>query len=48
MLNTNVNARKGKSVLDTLSENEMFEAEKVARNWATKVGIDVESVLTLD
>ena len=31
-----------------MSEEEMFEAEIIARNWAMKSGIDVDAVLSLN
>ena len=39
--------RKSDSYLSTLNEEEMFEAEKIARNWAVKIGIDVKDALSL-
>ena len=39
--------KKGQSYLDTLSTEEMYKAEEVARNWATKLGIDVKEQLAL-
>ena len=40
--------KKGQSYLDTLSEDEMYKIEEVARNWATKLGIDVKKELELN
>ena len=40
--------KKGQSYLDTLSTEEMYKAEEVARNWATKLGIDVKEQLALN
>ena len=39
--------KKGQSYLDTLSTEETYKAEEVARNWATKLGIDVKEQLAL-
>lgn len=49
-LGINIKARdkiKGKSWLDTLNEEETFKAEEIARNWAIKNGLDINSILTL-
>lgn len=46
-LGINIKARK-KKPLDSMSEEEMFEAEIIARNWAMKSGIDVDAVLSLN
>lgn len=45
-LGINIKARKEKP-LDSLSETEMFELEKITRTYATKLGIDVEDKLSL-
>lgn len=50
-LHININSRKRKSnqsMLDVLSDTEIFELEKELKVWANKIGIDVESVLNLD
>ena len=39
--------KKNQSYLDTLSEEETFEVEKVVRNWAVKLKINVEEILKL-
>lgn len=49
-LGINIKARdkiKGKSWLDTLNDEETFKAEEIARNWAIKNGLDINSILTL-
>lgn len=45
-LHINVKARKEKP-LDSLSEEEMFSVEEIARTWANSCGIDVINSLTL-
>ena len=45
-LGINLKARKEKP-LNSMTEEEMFAAEEIARNWATKVGINVKEVLSL-
>lgn len=45
-LGINVKARKEKP-LDSLSETEMFELEKITRSWAIKLGINVDEKLSL-
>ena len=45
-LGINLKARKEKP-LNSMTEEEMFAAEEIARNWATKVGINVKDVLSL-
>lgn len=46
-LGINLKARS-KKPLDSMTEEEMFDSEVIARNWATKLGIDVKSVLELN
>lgn len=49
-LNINIKGRdkdKCTSWLDTLNESEIYQAEIIARNWATRVGLDVNSILSL-
>lgn len=49
-LNINIKARdkkKSESYLDTLSENEVFETEKIVRSWAIDSGLDLENLLKL-
>lgn len=49
-LNINIKSRNrddGKSWLDTLNETEIYEAETIARNWASKIGLNLESILSL-
>ena len=45
-LGINLKARKERP-LNSMTEEEMFAAEEIARNWATKVGINVKDVLSL-
>lgn len=45
-LSINVKARKVKP-LDSLSENEMYDVEKIVRIWANQIGININEVLTL-
>ena len=45
-LGINLKARKEKP-LNSMTEEEMFAAEEIARNWAAKVGINVKEVLSL-
>lgn len=45
-LGINIKARKGKP-LDTLSEHEMYEVEKIVRTWANDCGIDINKTLSL-
>jgi hypothetical protein len=45
-LGINIRARKEKP-LDSLSETEMYEVEKIVRTYANQVGIDVDKNLTL-
>ena len=50
-LNINIKGRdkdKCTSWLDTLNEPEIYQAEIIARNWATRVGLDVNSILSLN
>lgn len=50
-LNINIKGRdkdKYTSWLDTLNESEIYQAEIIARNWATRVGLDVNSILSLN
>ena len=50
-LNINIKGRdkdKCTSWLDTLNESEIYQAEIIARNWATRVGLDVNSILSLN
>lgn len=50
-LNINIKGRdkdKRTSWLDTLNESEIYQAEIIARNWATRVGLDVNSILSLN
>lgn len=45
-LGINIRRRKGGgSLLDKLSEEEIYEAEKVARSWAVDSGLDLEELL---
>lgn len=49
-LGINIKARDKKSsqsYIDTLTEEETFEVEKIVRTWANKVGIDVEKELSI-
>lgn len=47
-LGINLKAREGKkSHLDKANESEMHKIEKIARAWATKLGLDLESLLEL-
>lgn len=41
------NKKKSESYLHTLNEDEMFKTEKIVRNWANKLGIDVEKAISL-
>lgn len=45
-LNINVKARQ-KKPMDSFSEEEMYEVEKIVRTWANQIGINVDNVLTL-
>lgn len=45
-LGINIKSRKGKP-LDTLSEHEMYEVEKIVRTWANDCGIDINKTLSL-
>jgi gas vesicle protein len=50
ILGINIKARdkkKSESYLDTLTEKETFEVEKIVRNWAVKVGIDLDELLKI-
>ena len=50
-LNINIKGRdkdKCTSWLDTLNESEIYQAEIIAINWATRVGLDVNSILGLN
>ena len=50
-LNINIKGRdkdRCTSWLDTLNESEIYQAEIIARNWATRVGLDVNSILSLN
>ena len=46
-LGINLKARN-KKPLDSMSEEEMYKAEEIARNWATKLGLDVKGALELN
>jgi hypothetical protein len=41
------NKKSGESYLNTLTDEETFEVEKIVRTWANQVGIDIESNLSL-
>ena len=49
-LGINIKARdkkKSESYLDTLTEEEVFEVEKIVRNWALDSGLDLDNLLKL-
>lgn len=49
-LGINIKSRKrnkGESYLHTLTEEETFKVEEIVRNWAVKVGLDVDSLLKI-
>lgn len=47
-LSISINNRQGKgSKLDRLTEQEMYECEKICRSWATELGLDVEKIIKL-
>ena len=49
-LGINIKARdkkKSESYLDTLAEDEVFEVEKIVRNWALDSGLDLDNLLKL-
>lgn len=46
-LGVNLKARS-KKPLDSMNEEEMYQAEEIARNWATKLGLDVKNALELN
>lgn len=41
------NKKKGESYLNTLTEKETFEVEKIVRAWAVEVGLDLEKLLKI-
>ena len=47
-LGINIRSRKGSgSLLDRLSEEEIYKAEIIARNWAYDLGVDVKKTISL-
>lgn len=38
---------KDETLLDTLTDEEVFEVEKIARNWAVAVGLDLDELLKI-
>lgn len=49
-LSINIKARdkkKRETYIDTLSEEELFEVEKITRIWANRIGVDVEKEIKL-
>ena len=49
-LSINIKARdkkKRETYIDTLSEEELFEVEKITRTWANRIGVDVEKEIKL-
>ena len=49
-LGINVKARKkeqNESYINTLTESEIFEVEKIVRNWAVEVGLDLDRLLKI-
>ena len=46
-LGININARKQKNKLDSLSEEEMYRTEEIVRAWANDCGIDINDKLSL-
>ena len=46
-LGININARKQKNKLDSLSEEEMYKTEEIVRAWANDCGIDINDKLSL-
>lgn len=43
----NRNKKKNESYINTLTEEETFEVEKIVRNWAVAVGLDLDSLLKI-
>jgi hypothetical protein len=41
------NKKSGESYINTLTDEETFEVEKIVRTWANQIGIDIESNLSL-
>lgn len=41
------NKKKNESYLNTLTESETFEVEKIVRNWAVAAGLDLDSLLKI-
>lgn len=41
------NKKKNESYLHTLTEEETYEVEKIVRNWAIKIGLDVDKLLKI-
>ena len=41
------NKRKDQSYLDVLTEEELFELEKIARSWAVDSGIDLDEIIKI-
>lgn len=39
--------KKGESLLNTLTEEETFEVEKIVRSWAVEVGLDLDEILKI-
>lgn len=46
-LGININARKQKNKLDSLSEEEMYKTEEIVRAWANDCGININDKLSL-
>ena len=49
-LGINIKARdkkKSESYLDVLKEDEVFEVEKIVRNWAIDSGLDLDKLLKI-
>jgi hypothetical protein len=50
ILHINIKGRtkkKGKSYLDTLTDKETFEVEKIVRNWAVEIGLNLDELLKI-
>lgn len=41
------NKKKNDSYLNTLTDSETFEVEKIVRNWAVEIGLDLEELLKI-
>ena len=39
--------KKNESYLNTLTEEETFEVEKIVRSWAVEIGLDLDEILKI-